>query len=128
MPTMGEQPKLILVIDDDSVSLNHVVQLLQNSGFSAVGAANGLDGLKTLNSSDPNLVILDVNMPELDGMQTCRMIRANEKHKTTPILMLTARGDITDMMEARKMGADDYLVKPIDNTALLRKVQRLFAR
>lgn len=125
---MGEQQKLILVIDDDSVSLNHVVQLLQNSGFSAIGASNGLDGLKELQSHYPKLIVLDINMPELDGMQTCRMIRAHEKHKTTPILMLTARGDITDMMEARKMGADDYLVKPIDDMALLRKVQRLFAR
>lgn len=124
---MSEEPKLILIIDDDTSVLRHVSEVLRNAGFDSVTATNGLDGLKHL-SENPKLVVLDVNMPEMDGMQTCRMIRASEKHRQTPILMLTARGDITDMIEARKVGADDYLVKPVDPALLLRKVERLFSR
>lgn len=125
---MSEMPRLILVIDDDESILQLVSRFLETAGFSTITAANGLDGLKQLNEQNPEMVILDVNMPELDGMQTCRMIRAIDKHRHTPILMLTARGEITDMMEARKMGADDYLVKPVESAALVRKIERLFAR
>ncbi len=125
---MTDRPRVILVIDDDEPTLNHVSGILQESGFAPVVAISGLEGLKHMNSSPVEMVILDVNMPELDGMQTCRLIRANEKYRDTPVLMLTARGDITDMMEARRMGADDYLVKPIDPDSLLRKIERLFAR
>ena len=124
---MSEEPRLILIIDDDTSVLRHVSEVLRNAGFASVTATNGLDGLKHL-AENPKLVVIDVNMPEMDGMQTCRMIRASEKHKQTPILMLTARGDITDMIEARKVGADDYLVKPVDPALLLRKVERLFSR
>lgn len=119
---------MILVIDDDDATTKLVAGFLTEGGFSALVANNGLDGLKQLNEQNPEMVILDVNMPELDGMQTCRMIRSIEKHRHTPVLMLTARGEITDMMEARKMGADDYLVKPVESAALLRKIERLFAR
>ncbi|PWT93321.1 MAG: hypothetical protein C5B54_02100 [Acidobacteria bacterium] len=125
---MADRVRVILVIDDDETVLNQVSNILKESGFQPVTASNGLDGLKQLGSSTVEMIILDVNMPELDGMQTCRLVRANEKHRNTPILMLTARGDITDMMEARKMGADDYLVKPLDSNTLLRKIERLITR
>jgi two-component system, OmpR family, response regulator MprA len=118
----------ILVIDDDSSIVDLITATLRVSGHESVGASNGLEGLKKLVESDPDLVILDVNMPQLDGMQTCRLIRAKEKYRNIPILMLTARGDITDMMEARKMGADDYLVKPFEKDMLINKVERLLAR
>jgi DNA-binding response OmpR family regulator len=105
-----------------------VGQVLRAAGFRTMQASNGLDGLKQLNAMDTHLVVLDVTMPEMDGLQTCRMIRATEKHREIPILMLTSRGDITDMMEARKVGADDYLVKPVETELLLRKIERLFSR
>ncbi|HET6267049.1 MAG TPA: response regulator [Acidobacteriota bacterium] len=118
----------ILVIDDDSSIVDLITATLRGTGYESVGASNGLEGLKKLVESDPHLVILDVNMPHLDGMQTCRLIRAKEQYRNIPILMLTARGDITDMMEARKMGADDYLVKPFEKDMLINKVERLLAR
>jgi DNA-binding response OmpR family regulator len=67
-------------------------------------------------------------MPELDGLQTCRMIRTSEKYNRIPVLMLTSRNDITDMLEARKMGADDYLTKPVESERLISKVERLLSR
>lgn len=118
----------VLIVDDDPLIISQVGEALQSAGFSFIHASNGVEGLRQLTQGDPGLVILDINMPELDGMQTCRMIRANEKFRDLPILMLTSRGDITHMMEARRVGADDYLVKPVDRTKLLGKVERLFAR
>jgi Response regulators consisting of a CheY-like receiver domain and a winged-helix DNA-binding domain len=118
----------VLIVDDDPLIISQVGEVLQSAGFSFIHASNGVEGLRQLTQGDPGLVILDINMPELDGMQTCRMIRANEKFRDLPILMLTSRGDITHMMEARRVGADDYLVKPVDRTKLLGKVERLFAR
>lgn len=105
-----------------------VGEVLEKAGYTLMTASSGLDGLKLLNDQSPRMIILDVNMPEMDGMQTCRMIRAIDKHRHTPVLMLTARGDITDMIEARKMGADDYLVKPVEPSLLIKKVERLFSR
>lgn len=125
---MTDKGRCILVIDDDAAVQEHVGKVLHDAGYRTNRASNGLDGLKQLNSVETHLIILDVTMPEMDGLQTCRMIRATEKHKTIPILMLTSRGDITDMMEARKVGADDYLVKPVDPELLLKKINRLFAR
>ena len=118
----------VLIVDDDPLIIGEVGAVLQSAGFSFIQASNGVEGLRQLTQGDPGLVILDINMPELDGMQTCRMIRANEKFRNLPILMLTSRGEITHMMEARKLGADDYLVKPVERTSLLGKVERLFAR
>ncbi len=120
--------RCILVIDDDTAVLDRVGKILTQAGFQPVNATSGLDGLKLLNTGRVDLVILDVNMPGLDGLQTCRMIRGAEKHRDLPILMLTARGDITDMMEARKMGANDYMVKPIEPELLIKKIERLFSR
>jgi DNA-binding response OmpR family regulator len=125
---MTDNQRLVLMVDDDPLFVGQVGQLLNSAGYSLLQASNGIDGLRQLDSGSPGLVILDVNMPELDGLQTCRMIRAQEKHRDLPILMLTARGDITHRLEAQKMGATDYLVKPVDAESLLQKVKRLFAQ
>ncbi len=125
---MAEKTRLVLIVDDDPLIISRVGEVLQSAGISFIHASNGLEGLKQLATGQPELVILDVNMPELDGMQTCRLIKANEKFRSLPVLMLTSRNDITHMMEARRVGADDYLVKPVDPEALLTKINRLFAR
>ena len=124
----NQTSRLVLIVDDDQALLEMVSECLTSAGYFPLQASNGLDGLKKLDSSAPHMVILDVNMPELDGLQTCRLIRANDRFRTLPILMLTGRGDIKDMLEARKMGADDYLVKPFQPSALMDKIERLFQR
>jgi len=118
----------LLIIDDDQNILILVAEYLESEGYTTVQATNGIEGLRQLEIHNPQLVILDVNMPEMDGMQICRMIRANEKFQHIPVLMLTARTDIMDMMEARRMGANDYLIKPFDPQALIQKVVRLLAQ
>jgi two-component system alkaline phosphatase synthesis response regulator PhoP len=118
----------VLIVDDDQALLEMVSECLASAGYLPLQAANGLDGLKKLDSNAPDMAILDINMPELDGLQTCRLIRAKEKFRSLPILMLTGRGDIKDMIEARKMGADDYLVKPFEPSVLIEKIERLFQR
>lgn len=113
------------MVDDDAIVLETISGALKKLGLEPLLASNGLEGLKQLEQSSPEMVILDVNMPELDGLQTCRLIRANRKYRDLPILMLTSRGEIPDMLQARKMGADDYLTKPVDPDALMKRVQRL---
>jgi Response regulators consisting of a CheY-like receiver domain and a winged-helix DNA-binding domain len=125
---MSEQQRVILVVDDDQSLLVMLSECLSQAGYLSILATNGIEGLKKLEAENPQLVVLDVNMPELDGMQTCRLIRANQKFQRLPILMLTGRGDIKDMLEARRMGADDYLVKPFDPGTLMQKIERLFQR
>lgn len=125
---MGTASRRVLIIDDDKTFVDMVCDFLNSAGFESVIASNGLDGLKEIESKNPQAVILDINMPQLNGMQTCRLIRANQKYNAIPILMLTGRGDIRDMLEARKMGADDYLVKPFESEALIQKLERLFTR
>ncbi len=118
----------LLIIDDDQNILILVAEYLESEGYTTIQANSGIEGLRQLEIHNPQLVILDVNMPELDGMQTCRMIRANEKFQDIPVLMLTARTDIKDMIEARRMGANDYLVKPFSPQVLIQKVLRLLGQ
>ena len=125
---MTDRERLILIVDDDPLFIEQIGEILNAGGFSFIQASNGIEGLRQLYSTEPGLVILDIHMPVLDGLQACRMIRAMEKHRDLPILMLTSRGDVTHMMEARKMGATDYLVKPVDPPSFLSKVERLFER
>lgn len=125
---MSDQARVVLIIDDDRALLGMLSECFATAGYHAVLASNGFEGLKKIEINVPHIVVLDVNMPELDGMQTCRMIRANEKFRRLPILMLTGRADIKDMIEARRMGADDYLVKPFDPPTLMQKVERLLQR
>lgn len=125
---MSKTSQLVLIVDDDQALLEMVSDCLTSAGYHTLQASNGIEGLKQLQSNAPHMVILDINMPQLDGMQTCRLIRANQKFRTLPILMLTGRSDIKDMIEARKMGADDYLIKPFQPSDLLAKIERLFQR
>ncbi len=118
----------LLIVDDDQNILILITEYLESEGFTTIQATNGIEGLRQLEIHNPRLVILDVNMPELDGMQTCRMIRANEKFQNLPVLMLTARSDIQDMIQARRMGATDYLTKPFAPQALIQKVVRLLGQ
>ena len=118
----------LLIIDDDQNILILVAEYLESEGYTTIQATNGIEGLRQLEIHNPQLVILDISMPEMDGLQTCRMIRANEKYQNTPVLMLTARSDIQDMIEARRMGATDYLVKPFAPQVLIQKVGRLLGQ
>src|SRR5215212_4971340 len=115
----------VLVVDDDQDIRELVGHLLRRAGHDVVEAENGRAGLRALHASPPDLVLLDVSMPELDGWQTLERIR---DLSDVPVLMLTARGDELERVRGLQAGADDYVVKPFGRQELLARVQALLRR
>ena len=115
----------ILVIDDDA-DLAKIVQInLEREGYETVIAFSGVEGLQKAYNSQPDLVILDIMMPGMDGWTTCRRLR---EISDVPIIMLTARGMESDIVKGLKLGADDYIVKPFGTKELLARIHALLRR
>src|SRR5947208_12261441 len=115
----------VLVIDDDADIRALVAELLGRAGLSVEEAPDGRAGLRALHSSPPDLVVLDVSMPELDGWQTLERIR---DLSDVPVLMLTARGEELERVRGLQAGADDYVTKPFGRQELVARVQALLRR
>jgi DNA-binding response OmpR family regulator len=115
----------VLVVDDEEDIRQLVAKLLRRAGHEVTEAENGRAGLRALHASPPDLVLLDVSMPELDGWQTLERIR---DLSDVPVLMLTARGDELERVRGLQAGADDYVVKPFGRQELLARVQALLRR
>src|SRR5882724_7105488 len=115
----------VLVIDDDGDIRRLVAELLGRSGLTVEQAEDGRSGLRALPKTPPDLVVLDVQMPELDGWETLERIRDLSE---VPVLMLTARGDELERVRGLKAGADDYVVKPFGRQELVARVQALLRR
>jgi CheY-like chemotaxis protein/MinD-like ATPase involved in chromosome partitioning or flagellar assembly len=118
----------ILIVDDDPNALRLVSYGLQTEGYEVTTAASGSEALARLASEKPDLIILDVMMPDMSGLEVCERIRANETTTRLPILMLSARGRVADRVTGLKSGADDYLPKPADTSELAARVGALLAR
>jgi len=115
----------ILIIDDDARLVKNVETYLKDFGFRIDAALNGTDGLRKVKSSQPDLVVLDLMMPGLDGLEVCREIR---KDNTVPIIMLTARGEESDVVAGLEVGADDYLTKPFSLRELAARIKAALRR
>ena len=115
----------ILVVDDDPAQVKIIEMSLQAANYHPVTATNGEDGLKQLRAHQPDLVVLDVMMPGMDGWETCYRIR---QISTVPIIFLTGRQTIDDRVSGLKLGADDYLVKPFLPDELLARVESVLRR
>jgi DNA-binding response OmpR family regulator len=115
----------VLVVDDDADICSLVCRLLERAGFQAAGAFNGEEGLKKLFSLQPSLVVLDVGMPGMDGIQILERIR---DVSDVPVLMLTAKGGELDKVRGLRAGADDYVTKPFGRQELLARVEALLRR
>lgn len=118
----------ILIVDDDLDTLRLVGLMLQKQGFQIVAASTGAQGLELALSELPDLIILDVMMPGMDGYQVARRLRSNEKTLDIPILMFTAKSQLDDKVSGFEAGADDYLTKPTHPTELQAHVKALLAR
>ena len=118
--------KRILVVDDDPPFVRMVTKLLTDGGYNVSTAGDGLEALRVSFSEHPDLVLLDIDMPKMDGWQTCMRLR---EMSDVPIIMLTGRMTSEDDVERGiNYGADDYLVKPVGNKALLAKAQAVLRR
>ncbi|MCC5576816.1 response regulator transcription factor [Microtetraspora sp. AC03309] len=116
----------VLVVDDEPEVRNAVSRALRVEGYQVAGASDGVTALASITGSPPDLVVLDVMMPQMDGLEVCRRLR--EAGDRTPVLMLTALGGIGDRVTGLDAGADDYLAKPFALEELFARVRALLRR
>ncbi|MGD9900130.1 MAG: response regulator transcription factor [Calditrichaceae bacterium] len=114
-----------LVIDDDQKLNELLSEYLSKFGYDVKTEINPFDGLRAIKSEKPDLIILDVMLPDMEGFEVCKMIR---KEHTIPVIMLTARGDVTDRIVGLELGADDYVPKPFEPRELVARIQTVLRR
>ena len=115
----------ILVVDDEPRMIRFIRLNLEHDGFEVAEAADGLAALKQVRDVLPDLILLDVSMPELDGFETLRLLR---EISTVPVIMLTARGEEEDRVRGLELGADDYVTKPFSPRELVSRVKAVLRR
>ncbi len=125
---MNKRDVKILLVDDEPDILEIVGYNLKNEGYQVYTANNGLEALKSAKKITPNLILLDIMMPEMDGIETCEKIRAIKSLENTLIAFLTARNEDYSKVAGFDAGADDYITKPIKPKVLISKVKSLLRR
>mgnify|MGYP005844609659 CR=1 FL=1 len=117
--------KKILLVDDDAALVKVLSLSLEREGFEVMAALSGVEALRKAYESRPDLVILDIMMPHMDGWTTCRRLR---EIADMPIIMLTAKGDESDVVHGLDLGADDYITKPCSSEELKARIRALLRR
>lgn len=120
--------KHILVVDDEIGALTLIGIMLERGGFGVLKAKDAKSALSVLDQNAPDMIILDVMMPEMDGIELCKVIRGRQDTGGTPILILSARGDAESIMRGIEAGANDYLPKPILHHDLVAKVRSMLGQ
>src|SRR5499427_5351583 len=120
--------KRVFIIEDDRDIVELVRYNLANEGFQVAAAHDGVTGLATVKKTPPDILLLDLMLPKLSGLEICREIRRDEALNRLPILMLTARGEEADRVVGLEMGADDYVTKPFSPRELIARVKALLRR
>ena len=115
----------ILVVEDEANIASFVAAYLEKAGFAVERAATGAEAIAKAESTDPALILLDLNLPDIDGLEVCRSVRAKSQ---VPILMLTARDDDVDKIVGLEVGADDYLTKPFNPRELVARIRSILRR
>lgn len=126
--TPSDGPPVILAADDDPDILRLVAFRLERSGYTVLQARDGEEALRLALERRPDLAVVDVMMPKMDGLELVRRLRAEEATSRTPVIMLTARAQDTDLQAGFEAGADDYLRKPFSPMELQARVQAMLGR
>lgn len=117
--------KKILIVEDEE-NIRELLRLyLEREAYEVIEAPNGVEGLKKWKSENPDMLLLDVMMPIMDGWEVCRTIR---EESNVPIIMLTAKGETSDRVSGLEMGADDYIVKPLEMREVIARIRAVFRR
>jgi adenylate cyclase len=116
------EPPRILIVDDDALSRDVLVSRLVNQPYETMTASDGEEALVLARTHQPDLMLLDVMMPRMDGLQVCRLLKADPSFPFTPIILITARADSKDVVAGLEAGGDEYLVKPVDPAALVARI------
>lgn len=115
----------ILVVDDDSSNLKLIAMILDNYKYDYITAINGFEALEKVQTYEPDLILLDIMMPDIDGYAVCKQIKENEKFEHIPIIMITALADKSSRIKGLEAGANDFLTKPVDMTELIVRTKNL---
>jgi len=118
----------ILIVDDEEDILSLVEYNLKKEGYRTIGVKTGEAALQLVEEETPDLIILDLMLPEMDGLEVCRILKSNENTSDIPIIMLTAKGEETDIVVGLEIGADDYVTKPFSPRVLLARTKALLRR
>jgi len=118
----------ILVVDDDQATLRLVQHILERNGFAVITASSGTEALSKTQTAKPDLVILDVMMPDMSGIEVCQRLRENPETMNLPIIMLSARGQVAAKISGLEAGADEYITKPVPAAELVVRVKALLER
>ena len=121
-------PKTILVVDDEKDIVEMLSYNLRKEGYHVVAATNGREALAQAKSRHPDLILLDLMMPEIDGLQVMKELKRDKSTEAIPVLFLTAKGSETDEIVGLELGAEDYIVKPISIGKILARVRTAFRR
>ena len=121
----GESKKRILAVDDNAIVLSRIESTLCNN-YDVVTVNSGARALKYLKEEKPDLILMDIQMAQKDGIETLRDIRAMEDRKDIPVIMLTGVEDKDCVLESAKLGIDDYILKPFYSDVLLKRISRVF--
>lgn len=120
--------KRILIVDDDITLKTALIRYLQNRGYSVLEACSGTEALAMFEQNPPDVVVSDVMMPGMDGLEFCRRLRSTRSGQLVPFIFLSGRKDLDDRIQGHQMGADDYLVKPFDPKELVAKIEAQLER
>ena len=116
-------PPLVLIVDDNETNRDILVTRLATQGYELTQAADGEEALAAAREQLPDLILLDVMMPKLDGVEVCRRLKSDGSLPFMPIILVTAKGDSKDIVAGLDAGADEYLTKPVDQAALMARVR-----
>jgi DNA-binding response OmpR family regulator len=119
--------KKILVVDDQENIARILRMMLENKGYETVWAGDGAEALRLAKSEEPDLILLDVMLPKIDGFKVCRLLKFDKKYNRIPIVLLTAKSSPADKQTGREVGADYYLEKPFQPVQLIQVIEQLLA-
>ncbi len=120
--------KRILVVDDDTTLRMALTRYLEKRGYVVQDVSSGVEALQSFEQDPPDLVVSDVMMPEMDGFEFCRRLRATRSGQLVPFIFLSSRGEVEDRVQGHSIGADDYLIKPFEPRELLAKIESQLER
>lgn len=121
---MNNNKKKILVVDDEKMTTDLAKTFLEKHGFEVVIASDGEDAITIAHEQVPDLILLDVMLPTIDGFEVCETLKDHETFRNTPILMFTAKGLSSDVERGEAAGADEYIVKPFSGKALVATIKK----
>ena len=120
--------KILLVVDDSPTAILWHRLMLEEEGYEVLTAADGAEGVEVAKKQLPELVLLDVIMPRMNGYEACRALREDERTRDIPILMITTRSEMPNVLKGYESGCNEYITKPVDRTELVTKVRSYLDR